>query len=125
MRLVFLTFWDRLNHKLNLFNRILERHHRVDWHPQMSNNYAVANSFVANRHISKSFQGEGRNPSIVAVIAHPIGINERCARASEARNVVGLARNDLGDDWRLNCGFIGHDGFPYVRDEKREAWTRR
>jgi hypothetical protein len=72
--------------------------------------------------LAEGFEGEGSNTCIVAECAYPVGINERCARAAEAGYVVRLARNYLGDDWRLCVGFIGHDGLPRFFNPAIEAW---
>ena len=121
-RLILLAARQWLKHQLDLLNRGLEGHHRMDWHSKMGHDHAVAKYLVTNRHVPEGFEGEGSNTCIVAKGAYPVGINERCARAADAGYVVRLARNDLGDDWRLCAGFIGHDGLPRSFNPQSGEW---
>jgi hypothetical protein len=85
-------------------------------HAQMGHHHAVADHFVTDCQNPPSLQGEGRNSSIVAVGADPVGIDERCARA-RGRDVRSLARNSLGENWRPSAKYIGHESDPYLIGE--------
>src|SRR6476619_559731 len=74
-----------LKQQLDLFNRVLERSHRVYGHLQMGHDHAVLNRLVTNRHVPVSLQREGHNLAAVAVVANPVGVNERSAMAANAR----------------------------------------
>jgi hypothetical protein len=41
-----------------------------------------------------------------------LGENDWGTHAADGRCVTSLARNALGEDWRLCVGFIGHGGLP-------------
>ena len=87
----------------------------MDRHLQLGDDHAVSNRFVTNRRVSVSLQREGHNVTAVAMVAYPVGANDRSAMAANSRNMAALAPSYLG---KRRTGFIGHDGLPRLFDTR-------
>lgn len=81
------------------------------------------------------------NPAIGAGCDQPVGFQSNLANSIEQPNGAGVFKvkegrvsagdggdltrvsgNILGDDWRSHCGFIGHDGLPWLFDDDAQDW---
>jgi hypothetical protein len=125
MRLVLRSLWDGLRKKFNGGNGVFERPQRNHIHSQMGNDHVVLSHLSLNGQETHGRESHVGNSVVVPVGRHGIAEDNWGNRVGQGRHAAGNAGNLLDGDWRRFVGFIGHDGFPYLWDEKREAWTRR
>jgi hypothetical protein len=80
-----------------------------------------SDALVAHGHMAHDFQAN-MNDRVLAHTksAYPVGVNDWSTHAADGRCLTGLARNALGEDWRLYV--IGHDGLLRFFSSAIEAW---
>lgn len=122
LRSILLTACRWFRQKLDFRDGVFKRREGVPVHPEMGNHSGILPDIRAYSHEAHCVQGQVANAVVMANPCNLVEKYDRGVRAGEGRYASGLTRNQLGDDWRLFTGFIGHDGVSRFFNPLSGAW---
>jgi hypothetical protein len=116
------SFWRRFGHKKDSVKRDSESPYGRQISDQMRNNDMVGKYPAGGRlgDLAGACEGDFADSIDVSVEERALKINEGGVCASDPGNFAGCAWNSL--HYRRNCGFLGHDGVPWLWEAEKQCW---
>jgi hypothetical protein len=109
------SLWGWIGQQFDSCYRAFQSRHSLRAHSKMGDGLAFSNDRSVNGCVNKRFKSDVCDSLIEPKIRGSFEINNRGNSAADC------GQGNLGD-WRRHCGFIWHDGVPWLWESSKECW---